>query len=541
ETNDRLDYYSLLHVASIWREIRLLSYTWHRLDHASKPSACMLLPQQATTTLTMATTTQYDDSSTMQVVSTGILIVGIGGNNGVTLLAGKIANCKNLSWETSSTGRMSANWFGCLTQIPSRGIHGGVGYRGRVPGLADANNAIVGGWDIRPTKLGQALYDCRVLEPDLVRQVRNDMDQLEIMAGVWDPSFIGESQHATATHVVSGEDNASTRTRLDRIRRDIRNWKEKYNVNGHTTVIWSASVERISETHYNSPDDLLSAIYDDSNTDDISPSMLYAVASALEGCSFVNGGSQNTLSSALTSLFDHLSYRRPDAPSSSILFKFAPYSTTRAYCLGTDYKAGQTKFKTAAVEYLRALGLSPRVIASSNHLGNNDMLNLTTKKTLNAKMRVKSDIFGPWEEDDLDHKVCVMYTPYIGDEKRDFVEYTSLGFLGSPHTMVTYTRCMDSILCVPLMVDAAIWCDYFVNHEVSSGDVARATAYLFKVPEGEARGVDPGFFNQMKELDDVLDHTRGDKKEDAAQDIFALGVSRGIITEEEAAKLRDLA
>lgn len=476
------------------------------------------------------------DGTTMQV-SAGILIVGLGGNNGVTLLAGQIANRNNLSWETSSTGRISANWFGCLTQIPPRGIHGGVGYQGRIPGLAKASDAVVGGWDIRSTKLGQALYDCRVLEPDLVRQVREEMDKTDIMEGVWDPSFIGESQFETATHVVSGEDNASTRTRVERIRKDIRTWKEKNNVNGHITVIWSASVERPSEAEYKSPDDLLSAIYDDSNNDDISPSILYAVAAALEGCSFVNGGSQNTLSPAMTCLYEQ-SYRKPGAPSSSILSKFAPYSASRAYCLGTDYKAGQTKFKTAAVEYLRALGLSPRVIASSNHLGNNDMLNLTTKKTLDAKMRVKSNIFGPWQEKDLDHKVSVMYCPYIGDEKRDFVEYTSLGFLGSPHTMVTYTRCMDSILCVPLMVDAAIWCDYFVNSNLSAGDAARATAYLFKVPEGEAKGSDPGFFYQMKELEDVLDKISSEGKH--GDDVIALGVSRGIITEEQAAALKGL-
>ncbi|KAL7543736.1 hypothetical protein ACHAXR_013014 [Thalassiosira sp. AJA248-18] len=475
-------------------------------------------------------------TSTMQV-SAGILIVGLGGNNGVTLLAGQVANRCNLSWETATTGRISANWFGCLTQIPPRGVYGGVGFQGRIPGLANANDAVVGGWDIRPTKLGQALYDCRVLEPDLVRQVREEMDKTEIMAGVWDPSFIGESQHETATHVVTGEDNLSTRTRVERIRRDIRSWKEKNSVNGHITVIWSASVERPSAAEYKSPEDLLSAIYDDSNDDDISPSILYAVAAALEGCSFVNGGSQNTLSPAMTCLYDQ-SYRKPDAPSSSALSKFAPYSASRAYCLGTDYKAGQTKFKTAAVEYLRALGLSPRVIASSNHLGNNDMLNLTTKKTLDAKMRVKSDIFGPWQEKDLDHKVSVMYCPYIGDEKRDFVEYTSLGFLGSPHTMVTYTRCMDSILCVPLMVDAAIWCDYFVNQSVSAGDAARATAYLFKVPEGEAKGSDPGFFYQMKELEDVLEKTSSGEEKG---DVIALGVSKGIITEEQAAALKGLA
>ncbi len=350
---------------------------------------------------------QHKTDMMVQTVA-GILVVGIGGNNGVTLLAGQIANRDKLSWETQAS-RVSANWYGCLTQIPPRGVHGGVGFQGRYEGLASADNAVIGGWDIRSTKLGQALYDCRVLEPDLVRQVRKEMDGMDIMEGVWDPSFIGESQHETALNVVSGEDNSSTRCRLERIRRDIRTWKEKNNVNGHVTVIWSASVERPAEAEYKSADELLNAIYDDSNTDDISPSMLYAAAAALEGCSFVNGGSQNTLSAAMMTLFEQ-SYRQPNASSTSVLSKFAPYASNQAYCLGTDFKAGQTKFKTAAVEYLRALGLSPRVIASANHLGNNDMLNLTTKKTLNAKMRVKSDIFGPWQEDNLDHKVSVMYT-----------------------------------------------------------------------------------------------------------------------------------
>ena len=125
--------------------------------------------------------------------------------------------------------------------------------------------------------------------------------------------------------------------------------------------------------------------------------------------------------------------------------------------------------------------------------------------------------------------------PYIGDEKRDYVEYTSFGFLSSEHTMVTYTRCMDSILCVPLMVDAAVWCDYFVTHNVSPGDAARATAYLFKVPEGGAKGVDPGFFYQMRELERVLQKASG-----KADDVIAQGVSKGIISEEQANALRAL-
>lgn len=91
------------------------------------------------------------------------------------------------------------------------------------------------------------------------------------------------------------------------------------------------------------------------------------------------------------------------------------------------------------------------------------MLNLTSRKTISAKMRVKKNIFDPWEENELDHHVAVMYTPFMLDEKRDFVEYKKLGVLHCPHTMMTYTRCMDSVLCVPLMLDVAVWCDFFAR------------------------------------------------------------------------------
>lgn len=38
------------------------------------------------------------------------------------------------------------------------------------------------------------------------------------------------------------------------------------------------------------------------------------------------------------------------------------------YMLGTDFKAGQTKFKTAAVEYIRSLGMCPKVSLLSDVL-----------------------------------------------------------------------------------------------------------------------------------------------------------------------------
>lgn len=459
----------------------------------------------------------------------GILIVGLGGNNGVTLLAGLLANNRGLEWETAAAGRVSApNWNGCITQLEPRGVHGGVGFKDRYP-LADASDAAVSGWDIRPTPLGDALYASRILDYDLVRQLREDMNAMPILKGVYDESFLGESQYETATNIVT--DAITFMEKVEHIRRDIRNFISEQNVDGHATVVWSASVERPADVELGSADDLLKEIHRGNSSCDISPSMMYAVAAALEGCSFVNGGSQNTLSDAMSELYES-AYRSSE---SETLKLFSNVSSSPAYVLGTDFKAGQTKFKTAAVEYIRALGLTPRVIASSNHLGNNDMLNLTSKKTITAKMRVKNNIFDPWEEKELDHKVAVMYTPFMLDEKRDVVEYTSLGFLHCPHTMMTYTRCMDSVLCVPLMIDVAVWCDFFARKGSPSSRVACATAYLFKVPEGGAQGVDPGFQRQMRELETSLEEVSGTIKD--CKSVLELGVASGVITEEQAEKL----
>ncbi len=70
--------------------------------------------------------------------------------------------------------------------------------------------------------------------------------------------------------------------------------------------------------------------------------MLYATAALLEGCSFVNGGSQNTLCRGLSALADE----------------------QQAYCLGTDFKAGQTKVRRANNQF----GLDVRSKSKLHHL-----------------------------------------------------------------------------------------------------------------------------------------------------------------------------
>ena len=40
---------------------------------------------------------------------------------------------------------------------------------------------------------------------------------------------------------------------------------------------------------------------------------------------------------------------------------------------------------------------------------------------------------------------------------------------------------------------SSVWCDLFLRHNVDAEHAAKATAYLFKIPEGGAQGVDAQF------------------------------------------------
>jgi hypothetical protein len=66
--------------------------------------------------------------------------------------------------------------------------------------------------------------------------------------------------------------------------------------------------------------------------------------------------------------------------------------------------------------------------------------------------------------------------------------------------------------------------------------VARATAYLFKVPEGGAKGVDPGFHRQMTELECALDTTMN--YDNSFLSMLEKGVAAGVITKEQAESLQ---
>lgn len=114
-----------------------------------------------------------------RVPKLGVLLVGLGGNNGSTLVAGILANKHKLAWETKN-GTINANFYGSFTQSATCHVgfkvNEGTGHledvfrpiNSLLP-MIDPCNLVINGWDISSSNLYESCRRSRVLEPDLIR------------------------------------------------------------------------------------------------------------------------------------------------------------------------------------------------------------------------------------------------------------------------------------------------------------------------------------------------------------------------------------
>jgi myo-inositol-1-phosphate synthase len=186
---------------------------------------------------------------------------------------------------------------------------------------------------------------------------------------------------------------------------------------------------------------------------EISPSTIYAVASIMEGCSFINGSPQNTILTGVIQLAEERG----------------------VFVVGNDFKSGQTKFKTAFTDFLIQAGIKPKAIVSYNHLGNNDGKNLSSEEQFKSKEKSKSSCVDDMlysnttlfkEGETIDHTIVIKYVPSTGDTKKALDEYTSEIFMGGQHVLECYNVCEDSLLAAPLIIDLILLTELFERIEV---------------------------------------------------------------------------
>jgi len=295
--------------------------------------------------------TKVQFKTSTEVGRLGVMLVGMGGNNGSTCIAGAMANKMGLSWETKE-GTQRANYWGSLMMASTVKLgnspEGHAVYtpmRNMLP-MVHPNDIVWGGWDISSLNLGDAMKRAKVLDVTLQQQLYPEMSKIVPLPSIYFPDFIAANQGERADNVLTG----SKQEQMEVVRRDMREFKEKNNLD-KVIVLWTANTERfacVEEGINDTADNLLSSIRRDEA--EVSASTVFAVASILEGHTFINGSPQNTF---VPGVLD-LALRQ------------------KVFLAGDDFKSGQTKMKSVLTDFLVSAGIKPVSIVSYNHLGNND-------------------------------------------------------------------------------------------------------------------------------------------------------------------------
>lgn len=208
--------------------------------------------------------------------------------------------------------------------------------------------------------------------------------------------------------------------------------------------MWTANTERYADLIdgvNDTADNLMKSV--EAGHEEISPSTIFAIASVLENVPFINGSPQNTFVPGVIELAER----------------------HESFIGGDDFKSGQTKMKSALVDFMINAGLKLTSIASYNHLGNNDGMNLSSQRQFRSKEISKSNVVDDMVEannvlykpgEHPDHTVVIKYMPAVGDNKRALDEYYAEIFMGGHQTISLFNVCEDSLLASPLIIDLVI-------------------------------------------------------------------------------------
>lgn len=438
------------------------------------------------------------------VPKVGVMLVGMGGNNGSTLIASLEANRSKLSWRTKE-GVQYANWYGSITQAATVLVGSGADLKdvyipmNQIVPMLHPNDIIIDGWDISSMNIGDAMRRAKVLDVNLQDQVYDKLKLIKPRPSIFDPDFVAENQQDRADNVISG-------TRYEQymqIRQDIQEFKQSSNVD-KVIVLWTANTERfcdVSKGLNTTMKELEASLK--RNESEISPSTIFAMAAIVEGCVYINGSPQNTFVPGVVEMADNFG----------------------AFIAGDDFKSGQTKLKSVLVDFLVGAGIKPVSIVSYNHLGNNDGKNLSAPSQFRSKEISKSNVVDDMVESNSllyepnehpDHCVVIKYVPYVGDSKRAMDEYTSEIMMGGHNTLVIHNTCEDSLLATPLILDLIILgelctririrdhADYDGNYE-SFRSVLSLLSYMCKAPlVPENTQVVNSLFRQRAAIENIL-------------------------------------
>jgi myo-inositol-1-phosphate synthase len=361
----------------------------------------------------------------------GVLLPGVGAVCS-TLLAGLFSARKGLARPVGSLTETGKIRLGKRTEgrfVPIRDF---------LP-LAGLSDLVFGGWDCFPDSAYEAARKARVLRPEHIEAVRDELESVEPMPAVFDRAFV---QNLDGRHVKTA---ASKMDLAGMLMEDIDGFRARHGAD-RLVMCWTASTEayRPNQGVHASVGAFESGLK--ANSPDISPSQIYAYAALKRGVPFINGAPHITT----------------DCPA---LLELA--AENRVPVCGKDFKTGQTLMKT-----ILAPGFAARLLGisgwySTNILGNRDGEVLDNPESFRSKEISKLGVLDtilrpdlyPELYGDLYHQVRINYYPPRGDNKESWDAIDIVGWMDYPMQVKVNFLCRDSILAAPVVLDLILFTD----------------------------------------------------------------------------------
>jgi len=412
----------------------------------------------------------------------GILMPGLGAV-ATTMIAGVAAIKKGISKPIGSLTQMGTIRLGKRTEKREPKI------KDFVP-LAGLEDLVFGGWDVYEDNVYEAALNARVLDANLLRDVREELQAIKPMRAAFDRNYVKNLDGKYVKDLDNRYELALA------VMEDIKNFKAENNCD-RIVLVWCGSTEiyfEPSEVH-----ESLAAFEQGLRDNDlrIAPSMIYAYAALKLGIPFANGAPNLTV----------------DIPA---LIELAKETDTPI--AGKDFKTGQTLMKTILAPGLAARSLGVNGWFSDNILGNRDGLvlddpdNFKTKEV--SKLGVLEDIFKPEVNPDLYgdmyHKIRINYYPPHGDNKESWDNIDIFGWLGYKMQIKINFLCRDSILAAPIVLDLALFIDLAKRANLSG--IQEWLSFYLKSPQ-TIPGVpaENDIFKQLMKLQNTLRYIMGEE------------------------------
>jgi len=412
----------------------------------------------------------------------GILMPGLGAV-ATTMIAGVAAIKKGISKPIGSLTQMGTIRLGKRTENKLPKI------KDFVP-LAGLEDLVFGGWDVYEDNVYEAAMNARVLDANLLRDVREELQAIKPMRAAFDRNYVKNLDGKYVKDIDNRYELALA------VMEDIKNFKAENNCD-RIVLVWCGSTEiyfEPSEVH-----ESLAAFEQGLKDNDlrIAPSMIYAYAALKLGIPFANGAPNLTV----------------DIPALIELAK-----ETNTPIAGKDFKTGQTLMKTILAPGLAARSLGVNGWFSDNILGNRDGLvlddpdNFKTKEV--SKLGVLEDIFKPEVNPDLYgdmyHKIRINYYPPHGDNKESWDNIDIFGWLGYKMQIKINFLCRDSILAAPIVLDLALFIDLAKRANMSG--IQEWLSFYLKSPQ-TIPGVpaENDIFKQLMKLQNTLRYIMGEE------------------------------